>query len=74
MLIIRRSKLHYAASGIITLKEESGLKLLKYNSKIKFTHNIYSKKNNTHARAHTHPHTHTHTYIYIYIYIYIDFC
>ena len=32
MLIIRRSKLHYTASGIITLKEVSGLKLLKYNS------------------------------------------
>jgi len=32
VLIIRRSKLHYTASGIITLKEVSGLKLLKYNS------------------------------------------
>ena len=32
MLIIRRSKLHYTASGIITLKQVSGLKLLKYNS------------------------------------------
>ena len=30
--IIRRSKLHYTASGIITLKQVSGLKLLKYNS------------------------------------------
>ena len=29
---IRRSKLHYTASGIITLKQVSGLKLLKYNS------------------------------------------
>ena len=32
MLIIRRSKLYYTASGIITLKQVSGLKLLKYNS------------------------------------------
>ena len=32
VLIIRRSKLHYTASGIITLKQVSGLKLLKYNS------------------------------------------
>ena len=32
VLIIRRSKLHYTASGIITLKQMSGLKLLKYNS------------------------------------------
>jgi len=32
VLIIRRSKLHYTASGIITLKNLSGLKLLKYNS------------------------------------------
>ena len=32
VLIIRRSKLHYTASGIITLKQASGLKLLKYNS------------------------------------------
>ena len=31
-LIIRRSKLHYTASGIITMKQVSGLKLLKYNS------------------------------------------
>jgi len=31
-LIIRRSKLHYTASGVITLKQVSGLKLLKYNS------------------------------------------
>ena len=30
MLIIRRSKLCYTASGIITLKQVSGLKLLKY--------------------------------------------
>jgi len=30
VLIIRRSKLHYTASGIITLKQVSGLKLLKY--------------------------------------------
>ena len=29
MLIIRRSKLYYTASGIITLKQLSGLKLLK---------------------------------------------
>ena len=28
VLIIRRSKLHYTASGIITLKQVSGLKLL----------------------------------------------
>jgi len=33
VLIIRRSKLHYTASGIITLKQVSGLKLLKYNSR-----------------------------------------
>jgi len=32
VLIIRRSELHYTASGIITLKQVSGLKLLKYNS------------------------------------------
>jgi len=32
VLIIRRSKLHYTASDIITLKQVSGLKLLKYNS------------------------------------------
>jgi len=30
VLIIRRSKLHYTASGIVTLKQVSGLKLLKY--------------------------------------------
>jgi len=32
VLIIRRSKMHYTASGIVTLKQVSGLKLLKYNS------------------------------------------
>jgi len=32
VLIVRRSKLHCTASGIITLKQVSGLKLLKYNS------------------------------------------
>ena len=32
VLIIRRSKFYYTASGIITLKHVSGLKLLKYNS------------------------------------------
>ena len=32
MLSIRRSKLQYTASGIITLKQVSDLKLLKYNS------------------------------------------
>ena len=32
VFVIRRSKLHYTASGIITLKQVSGLKLLKYNS------------------------------------------
>ena len=32
VLIIRRSQLHYTASDIITLKQVSGLKLLKYNS------------------------------------------
>jgi len=32
VLIIRRSKLQYTASGIITLKKVSGLKSLKYNS------------------------------------------
>ena len=32
VLIIRRSKLHYTASGIVTLKQVRGLKLLKYNS------------------------------------------
>ena len=32
VLIIRRSKLYYTASGIITLQQVSGLKLLKYNS------------------------------------------
>ena len=32
VLIVRRSNLHYKASGIITLKQVSGLKLLKYNS------------------------------------------
>ena len=29
VLIVRRSKLYYTASGIITLKQVSGLKLLK---------------------------------------------
>ena len=29
MLIVRRAKLYYAVSGIITLKQVSGLKLLK---------------------------------------------
>ena len=32
MLIIRRPILYFTASGIITLKQVSGLKLLKYNS------------------------------------------
>ena len=32
VLIIGRSKLYYTASGIITLKQVSGVKLLKYNS------------------------------------------
>ena len=32
VLIIKRSKLYYTASGIITLKQVSGIKLLKYNS------------------------------------------
>ena len=32
VLIIRRSKLHYTVSGIITPRRVSGLKLLKYNS------------------------------------------
>jgi len=32
VLIVRRPKLYYPASGIITLKQVSGLKLLKYNS------------------------------------------
>ena len=32
VLIVRRSKLYYTASGIFTLKQVSGLKLLKYNS------------------------------------------
>jgi len=32
VLIIRRSKLYYTAYDIITLKQVSGLKLLKYNS------------------------------------------
>ena len=32
VLIIMRPKLHFTASGIITLKQVSGLKLLKYNS------------------------------------------
>ena len=31
VLIIRMSKLYYAASGIVTLKHVSGLKLLNYN-------------------------------------------
>jgi len=30
VLIIRGSKLYYTASGIITLKQVSGLKLIKY--------------------------------------------
>jgi len=33
VLIIRRSKLYYTALGIITLKQVSSLKLLKYNSR-----------------------------------------
>jgi len=32
--IIMRSKLHYTASGIITLKQVIGLKLVKYKSTI----------------------------------------
>ena len=32
VLVIRRSKLYYTESGIVTLKQVSGLKLLKYNS------------------------------------------
>ena len=32
VLLIRRSELYYTASGIVTLKQVSGLKLLKYNS------------------------------------------
>jgi len=32
VLIIRRPKLYYTVSGIITLKQVSGLKLLKYKS------------------------------------------
>jgi hypothetical protein len=32
VLIIRRSELYYTASGIVTLKQVSGLKLLKENS------------------------------------------
>jgi hypothetical protein len=32
VLIIRRSKLYYKASGIITLKQVNGLNLIKYNS------------------------------------------
>ena len=32
VLIIMRLKLHYTASGIITLKQVSGIKLLKYDS------------------------------------------
>ena len=31
VLIIGKSKLHYTASGITTLKQMSGLKLIKYN-------------------------------------------
>jgi len=39
VLIIRRLKLHYTASGIVTLKQVSGMKLLKYNSiNILFAH------------------------------------
>ena len=38
VLIVRRSKLYYTASGIITLKQMSGLKLLKYNSISMNTH------------------------------------
>ena len=33
VLIIRRSELYYTASGIVTRKQVSGLKLLKYNPK-----------------------------------------
>ena len=33
----KRSKVYYTASGIITLKQVSGLKLLKYNSMNKST-------------------------------------
>jgi len=32
VLIIRRSNLCYTASGIVTLKQVTGLKLLKYHS------------------------------------------
>ena len=35
LLIVRRAKLYYTVSGIITLKQVSGLKLLKYFKIIK---------------------------------------
>jgi len=42
VFIIRRSKLYYTASGIVTLKQVSGLKLLKLlRSYEKFTHKLY---------------------------------
>ena len=43
MLIIRRLKLHYTASGIITLKHVSGLKLIKYNYLLIFLELYFSK-------------------------------
>ena len=36
VLIVRRSKLYYTASGIITLKHVSGLKLLKLLKLLKY--------------------------------------
>ena len=48
VLIARRSKLYYTASGIVTLKQVSGLKLLKYNSismnKYEFYHYVFILK------------------------------
>ena len=40
VFIIRRSKLHYTAPGIITLKQVSGLKLLKYFMEYKYFSNL----------------------------------
>ena len=36
VFVVRRSKLYYTASGIITLKEVSGLKLLKQLKLLKY--------------------------------------
>jgi len=62
VLIIRRSELHYTASGIIT---PMGGRL---------EHLCTHTHTHTHPHTHTHTHTHTHKRMYIYIYICVCVC